>query len=377
MIDEKILDEILPVPDREELKNSIEQELKDEGFVITNFSSGGVFYTILMILIQIRIELVKLLRKVLNNMFVSHAEDVWLELKAADFSKKRKQPTKTQGYVTLERDAPGEAVKVAKGDVFKTEQDINGEELRFLVLEDSVLQKDSLSQKILVEAEKEGTKYNVPPGQIKKSLTHIEGVDRILNDADWLVQEGSDLEDIESLRGRILNSWAELSTFPIRDKYKNVCEAVDGVLFVRVDDMHPRGQGTVDIIVTSTAGAATQGLLDKVAAEADTIKGPYDNVLVKSSETVQQDIQIVVYIAEDASDEGIQEKAEAIITDLLKISKGRELNKLYRDDIIYALKKDIQVYKKADIISPAADVILSNDKVIVLGLLNITVERVQ
>jgi uncharacterized phage protein gp47/JayE len=376
MIDEKVLDEILPIPDTEELKNSIQEELSSEGFSITNFSSGGIFYTLLMILIQIRIELVKLLRTVVNNMFVSHAQDIWMELKAADFSKKRKQPTKTKGYVTIERDVSGNAIKIAKGDVFKTEQDINGEELRFLVTEDTILQKDSLSQKIPAEAEKEGSKYNVPPGQINKSLTHIEGIDRIYNAADWLIQEGSDLEDIESLRSRTLNSWAELSTYPIRDKYKNVCEGVEGVLFVRVDDMHPRGQGTIDIIVTSTAGAATQSLLDKVAAEADTIKGPYDNLLVKSSETVQQDFEIVIYIAEDASDEGIIEKGEAIITDLMKISKDRELNTLYRDDIIYALKKDIQAYKKADIISPAADVILSNDKVIILGLLNITVGRV-
>jgi uncharacterized phage protein gp47/JayE len=376
MIDDKILDEILPIPDREEYLNTLEQELKDEGFAITNFSSGGIFYTLLMILIQIRIELVKLLRGVVNNMFVSHAQDVWMELKAADFSKKRKQPTKTQGYVTLERDAPGDAVKIAKGDVFKTDQDINGEELRFLVLQDTILQKDSLSQTVLVEAEKEGSKYNVPQNQIKKSLTHIEGVDRIFNASDWLVQEGSDIEDIEGLRTRTLNSWAELSTFPIRDKYKNVCEAVEGVLFVRVDDLHPRGQGTVDIIVTSTAGEATQSLLDKVEAEANTIKGPYDNLLVKSSETVAQDVEIVVYIDEDASDEGVQEKAEAIIIDLLKISKDRELNKLYRDDVVYYLKKDIQVYKKSNIIQPATDVILSNDKVIILGTLTITVERV-
>ncbi|MBU5312212.1 baseplate J/gp47 family protein [Tissierella carlieri] len=376
MIDEKILDEILPVPDREELKNSIEEELRREGFIITNFSSGGVFYTLLMILLQIRIELVKLMRVIVNNIFVSHAQGVWMELKAADFSKKRKQPTKAKGYVTIKRDISGEAVKIAKGDVFKTEQDINGEELRFLVLEESILQKDSLSQNVLVEAEKEGSKYNVSQGQIKKSLTHIEGIDRIANEADWLIKEGSDLEDIESLRERTLNSWAELSTYPIRDKYKNVCESVEGVLFVRVDDMHPRGQGTVDIIVTSTAGAATEGLLANVEAKANTIKGPYDNLLIKSSETAQQDIQLVLYIAEDASDEGVKERAEAIIIDLLKIKKGRELNKLYKDDIVFSLKKDIQVYKKANIISPEDDIILSNDKVIVLGSLDITVERV-
>ena len=350
MIDEKILDEILPVPNIDELKNSIQEELASEGFKITNFSSGGIFYTLLMILLRIRIELVKLLRGVVNNTFASHAQDVWMELKAADFSKKLKQPTKATGYVTIERDAPGDAVKIAIGDVFKTEQDINGDELRFMVVENVILQTDSLSQKVLVIAETTGAKYNVPPGQITKSLTHIEGVDRIFNASDWLVQEGSDIEDIESLRTRTLNSWAELSTNPIRDKYKNVCEAVEGVLFVRVDDMHPRGQGTIDIIVTSPAGAATQGLLDKVEVEAITIKGPYDNLLIKSSEVVQQDIEIVIFIAEDASDEGIVERAEEIITALLVVSKDRELNNLYLDDIRYALKNEIKVYKKTNIV---------------------------
>ena len=376
MIDEKILDEILPVPDRNEARDKIIEELNQEGFIITNFSSGGIFYTLIMILIQIRIELIKLLRLVLNNMFISHAQGAWLELKSADFSKKRKQPTKTRGYVTLERDVAGEAVRIAKGEVFKTELDINGEELRYLAVEESILQKDLLSQNVLVEAETEGTKYNVPPGQIRRSLTHIEGIDRITNNQDWLVQEGSDIEDIESLRERVLNSWAELSTMPIAGKYKNVCESVEGVLFVRVDDMHPRGQGTIDIIVTSTAGAATQSLLDKVKAKADEIRAPHDNLLVKSSETYIQNVDVVIHIASDANDEGIVERGEAIIIDLMKIDKNRELNKLYRDDLVYALKKDIAAYKKSSIINPSADVILENDKVIILGELNVTVERV-
>lgn len=376
MIDEKVLDEILPVPEREDLKNELKEELLQEGFSITNFSSGGIFYTIMMILIQIRIDLVKLLRVVLNNMFIRHAQGIWLELKAGDFSKKRKQPTKTQGYITLKRQSAGEVVRVFKGDVFKTEQDINGEELRYLVLEDALMQKDATVIKVLCEAEKEGSIYNIPPGQIKKSLTHIEGIDDIANDEGWISKEGSDLEEIDSLRSRVLSSWAELSTLPIAEKYKNVCEAVQGVLFVRVDDLHPRGQGTIDIIVTSTAGAATQSLLDQVKAEADKIKGPYDNLLVKSSEIVQQDIEVILLISQNASDKGLIERANSIIIDMFKIKKDRELNNLYRDDIIFALRRDIQILKSVKVLLPTDDVLLSNDKVIVLGNVNISVQRV-
>lgn len=375
MIDEKILDEILPVPDRDELKESIQDELADEGFVITNFSSGGIFYTILMILIQIRIELVKLIRTVLNNMFVSHAEGTWLELKAGDFSKKRKQPIKARGYVTLKRQAADAAIKISKGDVFKTEQDINGEELRYLVVEDTIMQKTALTQKVLVEAEKEGSVYNVPPGQIKKSLTHIEGIDEIVNEDSWIVREGSDLEDIESLRERTLNSWAELSTLPISDKIKNVAEAVAGVLFVRVDDLHPRGQGTIDVIVTSTAGEASDTLLDLVRIEVDKIKGPYDNILVKSSETVPQDVDVALIIYGDANDEGIVERANSIIVDMFKIKKGRNLNELYQADIIFAIRKELTMLKNVKVLSPVADIVLDKDKVIVLGNINITVQR--
>ena len=68
MIDPKILDAVLPIPDLDELRDSTIQELKDEGFTITNFHSGGVFHTMLMIVLRVRIEFVELLRTVLNNM---------------------------------------------------------------------------------------------------------------------------------------------------------------------------------------------------------------------------------------------------------------------------------------------------------------------
>lgn len=211
MIDKKVLDEILPIPELEELKEEKIAELKKEGFVITNFSSGGIFYHLLMIALQIRIELVGLLRDVLNNMFVSHADGVWMELKAADFSKKRKEAVKTRGYVTISREASGDAVKIPKGHIFKTIRDINGEELRYFALENTVLQQGALSGVVVVEAEKDGARYNVPPGQITKSLTHIEGIDKIENLSGWIIREGADIEDYESLRARTLGSWAELS----------------------------------------------------------------------------------------------------------------------------------------------------------------------
>ena len=77
MIDKEILDAVLPLPTLDELKEQKVEELKDEGFVISNFHSGGVFYTMLMIVLRIKVEVFELLRVVLNNMFVSHAPPAW------------------------------------------------------------------------------------------------------------------------------------------------------------------------------------------------------------------------------------------------------------------------------------------------------------
>ena len=223
MIDKDILDEVLPVPELETLKEQTIGELKEEGFAITNFHSGGVFYTLLLIVLRVKVEFTELLRDVLNNMFLTHASGVWVDLKAADYGKKRKKAQKTQGLVTLSRtNDQGEAVKIPKGHVFKTEKDVNGEELRFFVLEAAVLQKGARSVDVLVEAEKEGSRYNVPEAQITRSLTFLNGIDGISNGEDWIVREGSDTEDDESLRTRGLRSWSELAARSIGEVIQQV-----------------------------------------------------------------------------------------------------------------------------------------------------------
>ena len=264
MIDHEILDQIIPVPELEDLKEETIAGLKDAGFVITNFHSGGIFHTLLMIALRIQIELLELARTILNQSFVSHASGTWLDLKMADYSKLRKKAQKTRGCVTVSRTGTDtEAVKIAKGHIFKTIKDINGEELRFFVLEDAVLQKGAQSVDVLVEAETEGSRYNVPEAQITRTLTYLGEVE-ITNGEDWITLEGSDVEDDESARTRTLRSWSELALVPLRDTYINVCEAISGVLYVTVNDQHPRGQGTVDVIVTSEAGAASEDLLGRL-----------------------------------------------------------------------------------------------------------------
>lgn len=377
MIDPKILDAVLPVPDLDELRDSMIEDLKNEGFVISNFHSGGIFHTMLMIVLRVRIEFVELLRLVLNSMFLSHAKGVWLDIKAVDFSKKRKQAQKTQGYVTISRsDAKGEAVRVAKGHVFKTAKDVNGQELRFFAREDTVLQRGVLSTDVPVEAELEGSRYNVPAGQITKSLLFLDGVETITNGDHWITREGSDTETDESFRARGLRSWSELAQRAIHDTYVNVCEEVNGVLYVTVDDQHPRGQGTIDVVVTSEAGPASESLLNEVRAVCETIKAPDDDVLVKSAEPVVQPISLTVTIPAALNQEELAASVEAAIMDLLKIRQRRELHELTHADIIYKVKSELPSIRNVTVTEPEADLFLDKGKVILPGEITVTVQGV-
>lgn len=375
MIDKKTLDAVLPVPSLEELRDAKVEELKNEGFVITNFHSGGVFHTMLMIALRIKIEVIELLRLVLNNMFVSHATGIWLDLKMADYSKKRKRAQKAQGLVTVTRlDMEGEAVKIAKGQVFKTALDINGEELRFFSVEPAVLQKGAQTVDVLVEAEIEGSRYNVPHGQITTSLTYIGEVE-ISNGEDWITREGSDTEDDESARTRTLRSWSELAQRAIQDTFVNTAESVPGVLFAQADCEHPRGQGTVDVIVTGTAGEATEGLLQLVREAVEKIAGPYDNILVKSSITVAQDIVVAVTTTDAAADDEIGSRIQAILAELLAVRKSRKLNELTVSDINHAIRSGYREATNVKISLPDEDIKLGKDKVIILGNVTAVIER--
>lgn len=376
MIDKETLDAVLPVSDIEERRDELTAELKEEGFVITNFHSGGIFYTLLMIVLRIEREFKLFLRNFLNNAFVTHASGAWLDLKAADYSKKRKKAQKTQGLVTLSRtDSEAEAVKIGRGHVFKTKKDINGEELRFFTLEAAVLQQGARSVDVLVEAEAEGSRYNVPEAQITRSLTFLNGIDEITNGPDWITREGSDTEDDDGLKTRTLRSWSELAARPIEDTFINAAEAVPGVLFAQADCQHPRGQGTVDVIVTGTAGEATEGLLAAVREAVDKIAGAYDNILVKSSVTVAQDIEVIVTTSDVADAGEIKARVAAILTELLAVRKGRKFYELTRSDINHAIRSGYSASTNAEVVTPAQDVKLDKDKVITLGAVSVTVRR--
>lgn len=375
MIDESIMEKIIPIPEEDEEMEKVQGELEDEGFPITNFKKGGVFYHLCRMLVTIYIELKELARVIVNSCFIKHAEGDWLKIKAADYSKQQKEAKAAKGYVTIYRNEYNNALQVTKGHCFKTEPDAGGKELKFYCCENTVIDAGEPVGRVLVEAEAPGTYYNIAPGRISISMIHLDGMDYVTNEEDWLFEEGAEEEDLEDLRDRCMSSWAELATRTIEEKLRNAAKSVPGVLDARIDAQHPRGQGTVDVIVTGAAGEASPELIRRVGEAIEPLKGNYEDYLVKSSEVVRQAFELVVYLAEDAATDGVDAQAAKLIEEMMALTRG-EMNTLYRDSIIQVLSTKIDNYRKTDILQPSGDMLLGQDKVIMAGDINVTVRNV-
>ena len=107
----------------------------------------------------------------------------------------------------------------------------------------------------------------------------------------------------------------------------------------------------------------------------DKIAGPYDNILVKSSVTVSQNISVTVTTDTADTDEAVENRVKAILTELLAVRRSRKLNELTLSDINHAIRSGYSGATNAAVSEPEADVKLGKDKVITLGDVSVMVER--
>lgn len=377
MIDQATMDKIIKVPTEEEYIEELTAKLGEEGFVITNFSKGGVFHILLWIIVHGLIELKQLGVSVVNSALMKHCPDDLVEVKAADYSKSRKEGTNAEGNVTVYRREYSCAVRIRKGHPFTTVTDAGGTYLTFYASADTILPEGQAVCLVPVIAEKSGILYNVPAGRIRQTLVQIDGYDRVVNEEGWLTVEGTEEETIEALRKRCINSRAENAMRNIDRKLKSIAENVKGVVVANIDSQSPRGEGTTDIIVTGQSGSANAQLLQAVREAVDQTCGSYGDYLVKSSIPVPVDFDVVVYVARNVSTDGYEETAVQAIREIMDITTREELNRFYKDEIWTALSDKIDKYRTCEVIKPATNLTTGTERVFVAGTIKVTVKNVE
>jgi uncharacterized phage protein gp47/JayE len=377
-------EDVIPVKSFGELMEAAKTKLRDLGFRITNLRPGGVFYTLLEMANQGLADLYNLLKTVVPQLYVDTATGDWLDLRAAEYEVYRKLAQKTQGNVIFGRNASGGNVVIPAGTIVATAVDRYGERLQFVVTTQTVLEEGSLEVTVPVEAEFAGAKYNAGSGQISELVTYIAGIDYVTNTADWITREGTDDETDDALRARVKAKWSQLSAGGTRDAYIAWAQEVPGVVVVRVDDQLPRGQGTVDVIITGSAGLPTQDLVDQVQAHIDERKPLCADVLVMGPTPVYVDFDVTLHVHPDHGDLAeIQAEAEDIIdrmfrydeTDTSGITKVSPEFGVIRAQVIANLMT-IEHVLNVTLSAPATDVPVNARELAVKGAVTVRVQRV-
>lgn len=231
---------------------------------------------------------------VLKQAFPDTATGVWLDLHCRQVGVVRKDATKAHHTVYFVRETTAGNIPISAGRVIRTKPDGAGNVWRFVTTAAVVLPDGATEVAAEAIAEAYGAGANATAGQICEIATVIPGIDRVENRPGSLISEGTDREDDEPLRLRYQLAWKKLSGCT-KYAYEAWAREVSGVVGVRIMDQHPRGEGTVDVVISGSAGVPTELLLDAVRANIlgtgnDDEKEPInDDVVVKGPTPVAVD----------------------------------------------------------------------------------------
>lgn len=227
---------------------------------------------------------------VLGQAFPETATGKWLDLHCAQVGVSRKAKTKTSGKVVFGRSGTSGNVLIPAGRIVRTLPDGLGNVYRFVTTEDVVLQDGATEVEAPITAESYGASSNVAAGAIREITTHIPGVETVTNRSDWITAEGIDDESDEAMRSRYRLAWMDVNG-ATRYAYESWAMSVTGVVGCTILDNHPRGPGTVDVVVRGSAGIPTEQLLANVQAVVLKNKPINDDVKVKGPEPVSVTIR--------------------------------------------------------------------------------------
>lgn len=229
-----------------------------------------------------------LLQRLMKQAVPATSTGDWLNTHAASVNLSRRPATKARGNVRFYR-APSASlvanVNIPARRIVRTLPDGTGQVYRYSTLADAVLSAGAEYVDVPAEAEEYGASANASAGQICELVTPVESVSGVSNEADWLISEGADEETDAQLQERYALAWAA-NNGCTKHAYKAWALSVPGVTSVSILDQHPRGQGTVDIVVRGADVLPTEALLEKVRAAIAPNVPINDDWLVKGPQAI-------------------------------------------------------------------------------------------
>ncbi|KEQ23434.1 baseplate J/gp47 family protein [Paenibacillus tyrfis] len=366
--------ELIEVKNEDQLLDEMKEQLRSQQFPARIMRKGGVFYTLLALFMRALAGLYSLLPVIIRQMFVHSASGAWLDVAAREYGVFRKQATKTNGRITFIRSNAEQVVTVEAGTMFSTNPDLKGIVRRFYLKKTVVLPLGAFKADGEIEAEEAGAGFNVAAGNIQNMLTFVPYVS-VTNEENWIIREGTDLETDDSLRQRTLGRWEQLSTGGIRDYYRSLIESISGVVAVHIEDQHPRGEGTADIIIMGVAGVPSAAIVQ----EAQTLITKYGSLIgdirAYAAEPVKIDIEVMLhYVPQFAEAEAVEKEALLRIREMFRYGAADQAGEILHIDPRYPFDvsllitnlRTIDYVIQVDVIRPLDSVVMTRRQVAVL-----------
>ena len=299
---------------------------------------------------------------VLDQSFPQTAQGIYLDYHAQMRGITRTAATRAAGTIRFSvQNAPASDLIIASGTVCMT-----ADEVRFQTTEEAVLAAGELTADVMAEALEPGRSGNAAAGAIRILTACPVGITGCTNPAPFT--GGSDQEDDESLRGRILESYQRLPNGANAAWYEQTAMSHTGVAAAKAVGK-ARGIGTVDVYIATEAGLPGAELLQEVQADLQERREIAVDVDVLAPEAEEVDITAELAVREEVEFSAVKSAVEQALTGFFS---GRRLGKAVLlaelGDLIYHVD-GVENYR---LLAPSADLAADVTALPVLGELAVT-----
>ena len=299
---------------------------------------------------------------VLDQSFPQTAQGQYLDYHGQMRGISRLPATKARGTIRFSVSyAAASDLTISGGTVCMTP-----DETRFQTTEDVVLKAGEQTVDAPAEALEPGRSGNAASGAVRILTACPVGITGCTNPAPFT--GGSDQEDDESLRERILESYQRLPNGANASWYEQTAMSHTGVAAAKAVG-RARGIGTVDVYIATEAGLPDADLLEEVQLDLQERREIAVDVKAKAPETEDVDVTVKLAVRSDLAFSDVQDEVEEALAGFFSGRRlGQALLRAELGDLIY----HIDGVENYQILSPAADLPADLTVLPVLGTLSVT-----
>ncbi|MDE6108539.1 MAG: baseplate J/gp47 family protein [Oscillospiraceae bacterium] len=294
--------------------------------------------------------------------FPQTAQGEYLDRHAALRGVERKAAVQAKGIIRFSVEAaPGADLTIPVGTVCAT-----AAMTRFETLKEAILPGDGTYVDVPARAVEPGTGGNVPAGSVVMTVPPV-GVRSCVNTAPFA--GGADAEEDEALRKRVLDTYRRMPNGANAAFYEQGALSFDRVAACTVLP-RKRGVGTVDVVVSTTAGLPDEGLLKELQDYFEQRREIAVDVQVKAPTVKNVNVSVRLQVAEDFEGEAIKADVERALTGFFS---GERLGKNILVAELNRLVFSREGVANCTILAPAADVAVQEGQLPRLNTLTVEV----